>query len=365
MEKQRYLILDGLRGVAAVAVLCYHLYEAIAFAAGAPEQQMFHGFLAVDFFFLLSGFVMGYAYDDRWDRMSVREFVVRRIIRLHPMVVMGVVLGAIAFWLQGSVAWDGTSVPVGTLLWATLLGLFLIPASGRMDVRGNTEMFPLNGPHWSLFFEYIGSWIYALVLRRFSTAQLRLWVFIAFCALGLNGFLQGEGFIAYGWSAEPLNMLGGFFRLAFGYPAGLLLARHFRKVNPSPMGKYVFWLTALVLVGLLSVPNLGDASMPYQLLCLSVLFPFIIWFGARGAVSELQQPLLSWLGRISYPLYAIHYPLIYLYISWISAGNYPFGLNATTTPIAILIVAPIAATLLMFCYDEPLRRWCTKKSQSF
>ncbi|MBQ0144873.1 MAG: acyltransferase, partial [Bacteroidales bacterium] len=107
-SKQHYAILDGLRGVAALMVVGYHLFEAIAFAAGAPEQKMFHGFLAVDFFLMLSGFVMGYAYDDRWDTMSVGGFFRRRLIRLHPLVVMGGVIGAIAFIGQGCLKWDGT-----------------------------------------------------------------------------------------------------------------------------------------------------------------------------------------------------------------------------------------------------------------
>ena len=154
-SKSHYLFLDGLRGVAALAVVGYHLFEAVAFAAGAPEQKFFHGFLAVDFFLILSGFVMGYAYDDRWDRMSVGAFFKRRLVRLHPMVVMGVVIGLTAFCCQGCTRWDGTVMNWWTVALSTLLALFLIPSPASVDVRGNTEIFPLNGPHWSLFFEYI------------------------------------------------------------------------------------------------------------------------------------------------------------------------------------------------------------------
>lgn len=156
--KTRYEILDGLRGVAAVSVLVYHLFEAIAFAAGAPEQRFYHGFLAVDFFFVLSGFVMGYAYDERLETGSLTTggFIRRRLIRLHPMVVMGVAVGLVCYVLQGCTLWDGTSVPWSQILTAVVFGLFLIPSPKALDVRGNYEAFPLNGPHWSLFFEYIG-----------------------------------------------------------------------------------------------------------------------------------------------------------------------------------------------------------------
>ena len=100
---RHYLLLDGLRGVAALLVLLFHLFEAVAFAAGRAEQDMFHGFLAVDFFLILSGFVMSYAYDGRWSEMSIGSFFRRRLIRLHPMVVAGVVFGLIVFAAQGSV----------------------------------------------------------------------------------------------------------------------------------------------------------------------------------------------------------------------------------------------------------------------
>ena len=150
MERPRYDILDGLRGVAALMVLLYHVFNDAKsfFVWPTPVNEFYHGFLGVDFFFILSGFVMGYAYDNRLtpnpspvgegNRMTFWGFVKRRLIRLHPMVVMGALLGLIAFLLQGCTKWDGTEVGVETLMWATLLALFLIPAPGGMDVRGNT-----------------------------------------------------------------------------------------------------------------------------------------------------------------------------------------------------------------------------------
>ena len=94
-SKPRYEILDGLRGVASLVVVAFHLFE--AHAASHADQIINHGYLAVDFFFVLSGFVIGYAYDDRWGRMTYRDFFKRRLIRLHPMVVMGMLIGAAAF----------------------------------------------------------------------------------------------------------------------------------------------------------------------------------------------------------------------------------------------------------------------------
>ena len=106
--------------------------------------------------------------------MTVREFVTRRFIRLHPMVVMGAVLGAITFLIQGSVQWDGTHIATSMVMVALLLTMFFIPAipGANYEVRGNGEMFPLNGPSWSLFYEYIGNILYALFIRRLPTKAL-------------------------------------------------------------------------------------------------------------------------------------------------------------------------------------------------
>ena len=162
-SKPHYVLLDGLRGVAALLVIWYHVFE--GFATSPIDQKFNHGYLAVDFFFILSGFVVGYAYDDRWKTtMTQKEFFKRRLIRLHPMVVMGAVLGAITFCIQGCEQWDGTRVSISMVMLAMLLNLFLIPAvpGTGPEVRGNGEMYPLNGPSWSLFFEYIGNILYDL-----------------------------------------------------------------------------------------------------------------------------------------------------------------------------------------------------------
>lgn len=179
--KPHYNILDGLRGVAALTVVCYHLFE--AFATSHIDQRINHGYLAVDFFFLLSGFVMGYAYDDRWNTMSVKDFIRRRLIRLHPMVVMGALIGAAMFYTQGCSVWDVTKISVGMLLLSTLLNALMIPVTTGFEIRGVGEMYPLNGPSWSLMFEYIGNLLYALFIRRFSTRLLTALVVLAGCGL--------------------------------------------------------------------------------------------------------------------------------------------------------------------------------------
>src|SRR5574344_2600026 len=174
--KAHYKLLDGLRGVAALMVIWYHVFEGYSFASGAPIiEGINHGYLAVDFFFILSGFVIGYAYDDRWQKgFTMKDFFKRRLIRLHPMVIMGAVIGVITFTIQGSVQWNGTHIATSMVMLALLCAMFFIPATpgGCYEVRGNGEMFPLNGPSWSLFFEYIGNILYAVLIHRMPTKML-------------------------------------------------------------------------------------------------------------------------------------------------------------------------------------------------
>ena len=383
MNRVRYDILDGLRGVAAMMVLLYHVFnDAKAFYV-FPDivNEFFHGFLGVDFFFLLSGFVMGYAYDERWKRpatgpsrnggedayLTLGSFIRRRLIRLHPMVVMGVLLGVVAFLIQGCTKWDGTAVTVQSLMLVTLLGLFMLPSPTNIEVRGYTEVFPLNGPHWSLFFEYIGSLFYALFLHRLSTRWLRVWVTCSIASLAAYALLAEGGGIAYGWSSEPMNLLGGALRMLYAYPMGLLMARMFRERNPKPLHGHVFLLSSLTLVALLGVPFLGgeDTETIYQLICVFSFFPTIIWFAARGIVSGWRQQAVSFLGRLSYPLYAIHYPFIYLFITWVGRDGHPYvGYTHPWTAVFLTVAASVlVATLCLLFYDEPLRRWLSRKKE--
>lgn len=368
MKNDRYDLLDGLRGVAALMVLLYHIFNDSKsfFVWPTPVNEFFHSFLGVDFFFILSGFVMGYAYDMQWNRMSLGGFIKRRLIRLHPMVVMGVLVGVIAFIIQGCVKWDGTPVALQSVLWAMLLSLFLIPSPGSMDVRGNTEMYPLNGTHWSLFFEYIGSLLYALMLRRLPTKWLKVWVGISIILLSAFAFLQEAGGLLYGWSVEPTNMLGGLLRMLYAYPMGLLMARLFRERKPCTLQGHVFLKSSLALVVLLALPIIGGKTVEtvFQLLCVVVFFPAIIWYAARGKATGMRQQVISFMGRLSYPLYAIHFPIICLQISVTQAMGNVYETSAQPWSVVpfTFVISLVIAILAMKYYDEPLRRWLRKKS---
>src|SRR5476651_1520378 len=143
--KKHYEILDGLRGVASILVVCFHLFENLS--GDRFHQIINHGYLAVDFFFLLSGFVVAYAYDDRWAKMTRWDFYKRRLIRLQPMVIMGMLFGGALFYFEACHVFPLiSSTPVWKMLLVMVIGCTLIPLPISMDIRGWQEMHPLNGP---------------------------------------------------------------------------------------------------------------------------------------------------------------------------------------------------------------------------
>lgn len=359
--KPHYDILDGLRGVAAITVVWFHLFE--AYATSHLDQRINHGYLAVDFFFMLSGFVIGYAYDDRWKKkMSVKDFLKRRLIRLHPMVVMGAVIGAVMFYFQGCSVWDVSAVSLSMLLTATLLNALLIPATPGSEIRGLGEMYPLNGPSWSLFFEYIGNVLYALFIRKLPTRALSVLVLLAGCGLAAFAVWGPLGDICVGFAMDGDNMLGGSLRLLFAFSAGLLLSRVFKPVRI----RGAFWICALAIVTLLSVPRIGGSEHLwmnglYDTLCAVVLFPLLVCLGASGKTTDrVTTRVCKSLGDISYPLYMVHYPFIYLYYAWVKNENLTF---TESLPGALALVAGsvILAYLCLKLYDEPVRRFLTDR----
>lgn len=379
-SKPRYAILDGLRGVAALVVILFHGFETYIPFFGT--QHINHGYLAVDFFFVLSGFVIGYAYDDRWDRMSTWSFFKRRLIRLHPMVVAGTLFGACLFFFGES---DYFSLIGGTEPWkfflCIVLGLLMIPAGTGLDIRGWGETNSLNGPNWSLTFEYIGNILYAFVLRRLPTVVLgMLCVASAFLTMNLalgwdvfGFFAQPKYDVIGGWSITPDQMYVGFSRLLYPFLCGLLISRllpkFITKENPSgsPLGiRGGFWWASLLLVVLFAVPQIGGKSCVadglYQVFAIVVMFPVIVLIGAGSKTTDKRSA--KWcetLGNLSYPLYITHFPLMYMQMAWVSSHKDSPVWHHVVLNLGILLVAIGIAWAFLKLYDEPVRAWLKKK----
>ena len=372
-SKPRYEILDGLRGVAAVLVVLFHLLE--TYSNGQSTQILNHGYLAVDFFFVLSGFVIGYAYDDRWDKMTTWGFFKRRLVRLQPMVIMGTVVGA-CFYLFGQ--GDGFpligNVPGWKVLLAFVMGCLMIPCGAGMDIRGWGEMNSFNGPNWSLTWEYVGNILYALVFRRLPKIGLAiLAAAAAFCTLDLcldwNVFgLLTEGHAGHrytvigGWSLTSEQVYVGLTRLFYPFIIGLLISR---------IGKFIkvkngFWWCSLILAVLFSIPCVGGADNIlngiYNATCILVLMPLVVMMGAGSHIKgEKSAKVCNFLGEISYPLYITHYPLMYMQMNW--AWSHPDAPAYAHVMVCIgcfLLSIGIAYACLKL-YDIPVRKWLTEK----
>ena len=371
--KPHYELLDGLRGVAAILVLIYHIFEGFAFAESTNGEgsglitTLNHGHIAVDFFFILSGFVISYAYDDRWGKMSLGGFFKRRLIRLHPMLIMGAVVGVISFLLTGCQQWSGEVTPISWVMIALLLTIFMVPALPGLpyEVRGNGEMFPLNGPMWSLFFEYIGNILYALVIRRLSTKLLAVltailgvlhaWIFV--------GDLSGYDSVGIGWTIDTINFWGGLVRMLFPFTMGMLLARTFK---PREV-KGAFWICSAMLIAVFAVPYIAKSgaislNSLYEVVCIAVIFPFIVWLGACGKGGDNYTGRINnFLGELSYPLYIVHYPIMYIFYKWL-IENRCYTLGDTLGLSALVVLSSVAlAYACLKLYDEPVRRWLARK----
>jgi peptidoglycan/LPS O-acetylase OafA/YrhL len=367
-SKPRYEILDGLRGVAAMIVVAFHLFE--TYSKGPVFQILNHGYLAVDFFFVLSGFVIGYAYDDRWGKMTIGGFFKRRLVRLHPMVVMGTFIGALLFYFSDSTAFPLISqTPWQKVIIMMLLGFTMLPATLKADIRGWGETNPLNGPAWSLQWEYIANILYATVIRHFSKTMLAIFLtFAAFLTLNLTmnwdvfNVFEPRNYAAYtvigGWSISPDQICIGATRLLYPFFAGLMISR----INILMKVKAGFWLCSLFIAAILVMPRIGGIDQMwmngiYESIVILIFFPLIVLMGAGSSVSGRSVSVCKFFGEISYPLYITHYPLVYVQVAWVhSHPNASLGTEIFVN-VSVYILAMIVAYVSLKLYDIPVREW--------
>lgn len=372
-SKPRYEILDGLRGVAAMVVVAFHMFE--AYSPGPVYQIVNHGYLSVDFFFALSGFVMAYAYDDRWNRMSTKDFFKRRLIRLHPMVVFGTVFGACLYYINA-----GPSFPkIETVTWyAFILAIFwcftMLPMPPAFDMRGTVVSNPFTDPVWSLQFEYIANIIYAFVLRHLSKLMIgALCLVSAFFTVTLTmnvdlfGFLATREWAAYtvigGWAFEPAQIFIGFVRLAYPFLVGILIARIGRFIKVSNG----FVVCALIVLAMTVMPRIGGESDMwmnglYESFVILFLFPLILCMGAGSVIKNKKMRVVcNFLGDISYPLYLTHIPYVYMvYTFKTSHPDAPTSMIICTC-VGLFIAAVFTAYSALKLYDIPVRDYLKRK----
>jgi len=350
--KARFEILDGLRGSAALLVVLFHI-QGITVLFEGRRVLLHHAPLAVDFFFALSGFVVGYAYDDRWPRMSMAEFARIRLIRLHPLLVLGTLLGFASYVLD-PFAGDQQRASWPTLL--TTLGLMLLVLPARPLPNRWFDTHPFNGPAWTLLQEYIANVAYAVWLRRLGARTLGVLSFVAAAVLVGAALQRGSLDAGFGWD----NWWMAPIRLAYPFITGLLLYRVRDRLPRGLRALRAGWLplTALLTLAFLApiMPEAGGVRWNglYEAGCVVVLFPLIIIAGVHGEAGAKMTRLCSASGRLSYSLYITHFPFLYVYSNLVLIQKAPSWL---TIPIGVALVPFLlfVAWAAAKWWDEPIR----------
>jgi peptidoglycan/LPS O-acetylase OafA/YrhL len=332
--KRHYMALDGLRGVAALLVAAMH--TRITFQL----PPIAHGYLAVDFFFILSGFVIADAYEERLrNGMSFGRFSLVRAIRLYPMLAITALLGIAAMAVT-------SAVPITSIVASGLTAALALPYPKH--VNGLHGLWPINPPEWSLFWEILINIAFAIFLFRLTRMGLVALMLIG--AISLGAAARHFHTLEVGFSFW--NLWGGLARVLFGFVAGLALNR-LHCSRGLPVFKTNIWVLAGVLVACLVFP-LNVHKGAFDLAAVLILFPVIV---VAGVSTGAEGALWRWSGRISYPLYLSHAPVLL----FISSGivNLSTIKREAAVPAVLIFYVCVAIFLTEF-YDEPIRYFLGK-----
>lgn len=344
--KQHFEILDGLRGIASLAVVIFHFMEWVF--PDPAKNFIGHGFLAVDFFFCLSGFVIGYAYDDRIAKMGVLEFFKSRFIRLHPLVIAGSVLGLLAF-LFDPFGGHPELYSTGKIILVFLCSVLLIPFPVISD-RG-FNLFSFNAPSWSLFWEYIANIVYAFVLYRIKRGYLLLLTIIA--AVAICWVCYRSGNLLGGWSGP--TFWDGSARISYSFLAGLLIYRS-NWIIKNRLG----FMGLSILLFLAFIMPFSPWNWLSESLVVLFYFPLLIAVGAGATLEPALKKVCIFSGKISYPLYMTHYAVLWMFGNYYTSHK-PDNMQLTFIIIAGIILLIGAAWLVMVIYDIPVRKYLSDK----
>jgi peptidoglycan/LPS O-acetylase OafA/YrhL len=347
--KPHYEVLDGLRGTAAIMVVLFHIMG-MPIGWADQGQYLHHAAMAVDFFFGLSGFVVAYAYDARWGRMSVGQFVAIRLIRLHPLVLLGALLGLASFLIDPFAA-NQKLIPLGVVLRDFALACLLLPHAPLPNRW--TDTHSLNSPAWSLLQEYVGNLVYAIMLRRLGTRALGAVMTVA--AATLLWLLWRRNSIDMG--SDWTSWWGAPARMAFSFTMGLWLYRVRERMAAPRLGWIVLSALLVIAFAVPLVPNaIPHGNGIYEAACLMLLFPAIILSGAHSRIGPIELALCKLAGRISYPIYILHYPFLLIYMNFALFRKPPeAALQLAAGGVFLLVMA--FSWLALRLYDGPVRAW--------
>lgn len=387
-KRQRFVILDALRGIAGLSVPLFHLFEPLVGRRAAPVESIVgHGYLAVEFFLLLMGYMLGYAYDRRWqDGMGTVAFFKRRLVRLHPLVISGVLLGLVVVLAQPEIGGQWARWMKGASVFETVL--VALWAMTMVPVVGYGMINPFNACSWTLYYEYAGNVLYALVIRRMGKRALAVgslvaaFLWIAYVLhVNLNGIFgthlalfdkvaaNARWSIVCGWQDSLAHLYGGSVRLMFPLFFGLLLSRLGWRIRIPKVG---LWIAVAVFMAVLFTPysyRLGGeghywVNALFEAVALMVVFPLLILVGV-GTPVEGDSPLsraFGFLAELSYPLYMSHYMFMYVYGWWIKNRSLEHsGLTVTAVCVTTYFGVIFVAWLMMRYWDRPIQALCRRR----
>lgn len=333
--KHKFETLDGLRGIAAIAVLLFHRREWF----GGPAF-FGHAFLAVDFFFMLSGFVIAHAYEARLSAPgSLGGFVRDRVIRLHPLLALGSALGCAAFAIKALRA--GEPLPFGAFA-ASFVPFPVFWANME-------SCFPINLPTWSLFWELLVNLVFALTVRRLTNSVLI--AIIAASAIAMIGVsIPARGFQV---GLDNPWLLWGIPRVCVSFFAGVLMLRLFRAGRRLPFS--LGWMAPLLLLASFLLPHDHPLSWLYDPLIVFLLYPVILMSAA--ATAPALPRLTRFSADLSYPLYVLHVPILSFVALVFAKAGLTHGTPDMVRGAAILLVTVAICYAAGLFYDVPVRRF--------
>jgi peptidoglycan/LPS O-acetylase OafA/YrhL len=350
--KPHLVALDGLRGTAAISILIFHFQLPTFDPAHPSSQWLLHAYLAVDFFFCLSGYVIGYAYDDRRGQMRPSQFLTARLIRLHPLVLIGVVLGLLTYVFDpfSTVAWplsrpETQTAPFWKLATCALAGLLMIPSWGLPNRAG--AYFSLNVPCWSLMWEYLANVAYAFALWRMKRPTLLLLVALGAVAILVSAFHGGSLVFGSSWG----QMQYALVRTIYSFCVGLLLYR----CRVAVSSRFGFVSLSVVMILVFMLPYNGRLNWLYDSIVVLLLFPLMVALGAGAVTSTRVASVCQMLGRLSYPIYILHNGLTWMFADYFLTHGVPAKMLPLFTPLVSGLIVLLSYGVLIL-YDEPIRR---------
>lgn len=338
---ERFLLLDGLRGLAAFAVILDHT------PANALGDLVPGRYLAVDFFFVLSGFVLAHAYGKRLESgWTVVSFMRARLIRLYPLYFAGLMIGLALSVIMILRGWDAT--PLEQVAVMAVFGVLFLPAPPLFDFSSG-HLFPFNGPAWSLFFELVANLIYGLIARVLGWRLLSAILVVGAIAVAFT-LMRHQGVGGPGWLWGHFD--AALARVVFDFFAGVAL---FRMRDRIRLPRIPAAILVLAFIAMIAAPVSAEWRAAYDAAGTIILMPLLVAFASEAKVGHAAGRVCAGLGALSYGVYVLHVPLLNLINT--AAQMAQIELPALVVVGLLVLTAGAAAALLNRLYDAPVRSW--------